>query len=163
MNEERYFNWLCELVKHKDYQNYSMLLCHLHTTPFRSTMKRDENRGVDGVNLRRKAGYFSSKPCSVFEMMAALAVRCEESVMTNVQYGDRTAEWFWRMVVSLGLWQYDDLCYDRQAVTGILDIFLERRYSPDGYGGLFVIPGCAQDLRDVEIWYQAMWYFAEIE
>ena len=163
MTEERYFEQLYKRVWDADYQNYSALLRQLYETEFRYSLKRDGNRAADGVDLRRRYRFYSDKPCNVLEMMIALAVRCEESVMTNSGFGDRTSRWFWLMITNLGLWTMTDEFYNRQRVRDILDIFMDRRYAPNGEGGLFALPYCGKDLRDVDIWYQAMWYFAEIE
>jgi hypothetical protein len=39
---------------------------------------------------------------------------------------------------------------------------MDREYNPDGSnGGLFVLKNPRADLRETEIWYQAMWYLTE--
>lgn len=130
----------------------------------------DENRYADGINLRYRFGddnrvsqaeiatYLDTRPCSVLEMMLALAIRCEESIMSDPEIGDRTGQWFWNMIVSLHLGTMNDrrfdLAYTQQAVAR----FLNRAYKPNGEGGLFTLEHCRYDLREVEIWYQAMWY-----
>ena len=78
--------------------------------------------------------------------------------MDDPRYGDRTAQWFWRMMSNLGLGLMTDDIYDRGLVKHKLDIFLHREYEPDGKGGLFYIRDCAEDLRKVEIWAQLCWY-----
>ena len=90
-------------------------------------------------------------------MMVALASRCEET-MDDPGMGDRTGQWFWGMIVSLGLGGQLDNRYDARVVDDILDRFLDREYEPDGSGGLFTIENCHRDLRDVEIWNQMWWY-----
>jgi hypothetical protein len=134
----------------------------------------DQNRAEDGLSLRYRFaldnGYEDNPdyildildgPCSVLEMMVALALRCEE-VMDDAHIGDRTSQWFWGMIVNLGLGaMYDDL-YDRQLVDEIIDTFLDRNYDPDGKGGLFTILNCERDLRDMEIWQQLCWYLNTI-
>ena len=108
----------------------------------------------EGISLPCKI----TGPCSVLEMMIALAIRCEETIMDNPLYGDRTAQWFWRMMSNLGLGLMTDDIYDRDLVKQKIDRFLNREYDPDGKGGLFYIRGCAEDLRNVEIWAQLCWY-----
>ena len=98
----------------------------------------------------------------MLEMMIALAIRCEEDIMNDSSIGDRTKQWFWGMVVSLGLGPMHDAYYDRDFVTDVLDKFVKGLYEPDGRGGLFTIPGCREDLRNVEIWYQLCWYLDTI-
>ena len=97
-------------------------------------------------------------PCSVLEMLIALAVRCEETIMDDPRYGDRTSQWFWTMMSNLGLNHMTDDVYNQEYITDRIYDFMERRYEPDGLGGLFYIKGCKDDLRDVEIWIQLCWY-----
>ena len=169
-----YFNWLYDLVgggKRPKQLSYRKLLKHLHDTEFRYVIAKDKNRARDGEDLRYRfalACYYDVNPdyitdllddraCSVLEMMVALASRCEET-MDDPGMGDRTGQWFWGMIVSLGLGGQLDNRYDARVVDDILDRFLDREYEPDGSGGLFTIEDCHRDLRDVEIWNQMWWY-----
>lgn len=168
-----YFEWLFELVTKNRFSeqiSYENLLLHLYNTEFTWIIPKDQNRASDGIDLRRRyadakhisANYvidiLSSKPCSVLEMMVALAIRCEETIMDNPEMGDRTTQWFWAMVVSLGLGSMTNETYDEKEVSNIVTIFLQREYAPNGKGGLFTIKNTKKDLRDVEIWHQLCWY-----
>ena len=82
--------------------------------------------------------------------------------MDDPGVGDRTGQWFWGMIVNLGLGSMTDGRYDRRFVEGVLNRFLNREYEPDGRGGLFRIKHCNRDLRTVEIWYQLCWYLDSI-
>ena len=173
-----YFEWLYSLVSRGRYDgriSYRKLLAHLHNTVFRYSIRRDQNRAEDGMDLRyrfailHEAEYAYNSieeeltgACSVLEMMVALAIRCEENIMDDPHVGDRTAQWFWGMVNNLGLGSMYDNLYDRQYVNEVLDRFLDREYEPDGVGGLFTIERCDVDLRTVEIWYQLCWYLDTI-
>lgn len=172
----RYFDWLCQLVcdaKHP-YGRYSDLLNHLHNVQFEYILDMDENRLMDGIDMRyrfgRENGYHDSmiatllgnRPCSILEMMVALAVRCEEHIMEDPDLGDRTGEWFWGMVKSLGLESMDDRVYNSDFVDLTLEQFLNRTYARDGRGGLFTVKGCREDMRDIEIWYQLNMYLNTI-
>ena len=95
-------------------------------------------------------------------MMIGLAIRCEEWIMDNPNYGNRTRQWFWSMISSLGLGSMHDERFDEAYVKQIVIRFLNREYQPDGRGGLFTIRNCEYDLRDVEIWYQLCWYLDDI-
>ena len=95
--------------------------------------------------------------CSVLEMMVALSIKCED-IMGDDRFGDRTGQWFWGMIVNLGLGSMTDDRFDELYAEDVINIFLDRRYDPDGKGGLFRIKHCRQDLRNVEIWYQMCWY-----
>lgn len=82
--------------------------------------------------------------------------------MDDPSYGDRSLQWFWGMIVSLGLGSMTDDLYDDDYVTYVLDRFMDRKYEPNGKGGLFTIRDCDRDLRTVEIWYQLCWYLDSI-
>ena len=168
-----YFEWLYEGMCGDRYSSnisYRKLLEHLHHIAFRYTISNDRNRANDGKNLRYSFAIaegceeepemitdYLNGPCSVFEMMVALAQRCE-SVMDDPKIGDRTGQWFWGMVANLGLNGMTDDHYDEEYVNDIIDRFLDRDYKPNGKGGLFTIRDCKYDLREVEIWYQLCWY-----
>ena len=173
-----YFEWLFRLVNPDQGPrelSYDLLLRRLHDTDFRWILPRDQNRAEDGRDLRyrfalTKDDEFSPNyilhvlagPCSVLEMMIALTLRCEETIMDDPSIGDRTSQWFWGMVVNLGLGSMIDSRYDERFVDESLDRFLSRNYDPDGRGGLFTIRHCDRDLRDVEIWVQLLWYLDNI-
>lgn len=144
---------------------------HLHSTEFTFTIRLDENRAMDGIDLRRRFALlqecedivdYLDGPCSVLEMMIALSIRIEESIMDDPNIGDRTGQWFWGMIVNLGLGSMSDSRFDKRVVDDILTRFLNRDYEPNGKGGLFTVRHCRQDLRDVEIWYQMSWYLDEV-
>ena len=168
-----YFDWLCQSVNGKyspDISVYSDLLTYLNDVDFNYLIPMDGNRAEDGINLRYIfanehginqsviASYLDVRPCTMLEMMVALAQRCEVSIMHDEVYGDRTSMWFWEMIDSLGLSDQDDVHFDPIIVDDILDRFIARDYEPNGVGGLFTIPNCDKDLRRVEIWYQMCWY-----
>ena len=172
--QNEYFEWIFDLVCGKRYAknvSYRKLLMHLHNTEFIYFIPKDANRAEDGLDLRYRftlvvdnndALEYLDGPCSVLEMMAALAIRCEENIMDDPNVGDRTSQWFWGMVVNLGLGSMTDDMFDREIVDYILDKFLNREYEPNGEGGLFTIRDCEKDLRKFEIWYQLCWYLDSI-
>lgn len=167
--QERYFDWLYDLVckdRFAETNSFRKLLSFLHSMEFTYLIPNDSNRADDGVDLRYQFALYSdiqnaeariTGPCSVLEMMIALATN-EERLMHNPKIGDRTAHWFWRMVVNLGLGGMTDSRFDRYEVKNAVYKLLNREYAPDGNGGLFTIKNCRHDLRDVEIWTQACFY-----
>lgn len=170
-----YFEWLCEIVCKQRYSNnisYRKLLMQLHRINFRYSVPKDKNRAEDGIGLRyrfsrtkaflKDVEQYLNGPCSVLEMMIALAIRCEENIMDDPNVGDRTGQWFWEMVVNLGLGSMTDTRFDKDFVNFIIERFLNREYEPNGKGGLFTVKHCDYDLRSVEIWYQLCWYLDSI-
>ena len=174
MDEQRindeYFEWMCGLIcgnRYAEAVSYRKLLAYLHSIEFTYSIPRDKNRAEDGLDLRYRFTYetnikyaedYIHGPCSVLEMMVALAIRCEENIMDDPSYGNRTGQWFWGMIVNLGLGFMTDSRFDEQFVDDVIFRFLNREYEPDGKGGLFTVRNCKYDLRTVEIWYQMCWY-----
>ena len=168
--KNKYFEWLYDYVckgRANNNVSYKKLFTLLYDIEFAFYMPRDVNRARDGVDLRYR---FAIKldddrvmdildgPCSVLEMIVALAIRCEETIMDDTSYGDRTSQWFWSMLSNLGIGHMTDDRFNREVAVEKIYDFLERRYSPEGKGGLFYIKGCTNDLRDFEIWTQLCWY-----
>lgn len=173
-----YFKWMYNLVCKDLFApsiSYGELLKHLHNTRFRYVIPRDRNRAEDGEELRYRFALTCAedqyevdriidildRPCTVLEMMVALAIRAEET-MDDPNVGDRTAQWFWYMVTSLGLGSMTDARFNRLETIDILERFMDRHYSANGRGGLFYIRNCDRDLRDAEIWHQLCWYLDSI-
>lgn len=173
--EKRYFDWLYELVCGKwEPRNLSFhrLLTFLYDTQFIPDNEMDCNRAVDGENLRGRfiaengldneiSWIFQGKPCSMLEMMVALALRCEETIMEDAEIGNRTGQWFWSMIVSLGLASMDDNRFHQSRAEFVVERFHRRDYQPNGAGGLFTLQNPKEDMRTLDIWYQMMAYLNE--
>lgn len=173
INDE-YFEFLLELIDAKRFSrrvSYRKLLMRLHDTEFTWFVPYDDNRADDGVQLRRRFALirddisisnYITGPCSVLEMMVALAVRCEETIMDDALMGNRTGQWFWGMIHNLGLSPMSDSKFDKRTVDEIVQRFLNREYEPNGKGGLFTVKRYERDMRTVEIWCQLNWYLDSI-
>lgn len=173
---EDYFKWICDLVSVR-FRNggasYKKLLRYLFDVEFVAMIGRDENRAVDGKDLKYRYAYdkgltyetvdqyIYDERCSMLEMLVALANRIEEQIMCDPDIGNRTGKWFWDMVENIGLADMTDSKFDMQNVSMIIYRFIHREYEPNGRGGVVCIPGCEHDLREVEIWCQVMWYLTK--
>ena len=165
-----YFEWMYELVSNGRFATgltYRKLLTFLHEVEFTYFIPYDENRAAEGIALRYRYCFmhkctnlecYLSGPCSVLEMMVALAIRCEENLMDNPELGDRTGQWFWEMITNMGLGSMNDTNYNEWLVSDVVGRFLNREYEPDGRGGLFRVKGWNRDMRTAEIWHQLMAY-----
>ena len=171
----KYYRWLVGLVCDRYHAKYyTHLLDDLYEREFYWSIGLDEDRAIDGINLRdRFLDEHKSKtvppmdePCSVLEMMAALAIRMEREVRgTNSDY-DGTSDWFWGMIVSLGLDRNDDGNYDADLTDAVLETFLERRYKRDGKGSLFTCLEAESngiDMANETIWKQMNLYISELD
>lgn len=170
-----YLKWLCQLVydcNRKDGASFSKLLKHLHEFIFLYD-DCDTNRADDGKQMRYRFALneYGLDPldtdyivdsltgeCTVLEMMIALCLRCEEELMDDPDYGNRTSQWFWEMIVSLGLGSMYNSNYDAEYIDDCLWAFLNRDYTGDGVGGLFTIHNFHLDMRELDLWDQMNWY-----
>lgn len=173
---KEYFRWLCEFVVSEPYSvnsSHNKLLHYLFSVNFTYTIGMDGNRAEDGTDLRYRfaeendyaypivATYLDDRPCSVLEMMIALSIRCEEHIMEDPDIGDRTGQWFWNMIVSLGLGSMTDSKFDEGRADQIMEKFLNREYARNGKGGLFTVSNRRVDMRSIEIWYQMFLYLED--
>ena len=160
--ERKYFNWLLSLVVTKEEsRKYSMVFEHLYGTDFVSYNEFDDNLIENLYSFRENEGFDISFNISVLEIMVYIANEIETTIMTNPEYGDRTGLWFWFMMESLDLIQFNNLRFNEQEVIKKLIIFIERRYQKDGFGGLFTVEDRKFDARKESIWSQAMTFVTE--
>lgn len=166
-NTNHYFKWLCNFVYHQDSNpSYSKLLEYLYEKPFLWILPLDQNRYSDGINMRENyyrthtGDHHTEKvgDCSILEMMVALSNRLEDQIMQDHDIGNRTPQWFWQMVMCLGLGKMTDDRFDPMYCDQVIDIFLSRTYQKNGRGGLFTTKDPEIDMAKAEIWYQAQWY-----
>lgn len=167
--QREYFRYLCGLVKGGPVHRGGRVefLWFLHQKPFYCIIPNDENRVEDGKQLWEdwsEEELQEQAACSVLEMIISVAQRMEY-ILSDSREGDRTAKWFWEMVDNLGLKEFedDDIADERRNYNNdrILDILIERQYSPSGRGGLFPLSKPKEDQRRVEIWYQMQEYLDE--
>lgn len=171
-----YFDWLCHFVedgKHKT--GYRKLLLKLHNISYTYVNDMDRNRRDDGLGLRwefaheTNIGYIDVMysmdyaPCTFLEMLVALCVRCENELMSDSSYGNRTALWFWEIMSNMHLGSMKDPVYDGQIVYDIAKKVMRCGYESDGTDGYFYIEDCQIDLRTADIWYQLQLWLADLE
>jgi hypothetical protein len=170
--EELYFRWLADKVRpvgeREGFKTYWRLFHYLHLIEFTwcDWIPGDENRAADGQYMRYR--YFDEtgnpwpdrdEPCSVFEMLVALARRINDDL---VELDPRSwSPWFWEMMKNLRLDLFDDRHWNERQVFRVLDRFLRRTYKRNGAGGLFPVQD-PRDQRRIEIWYQMNQYLNEM-
>lgn len=161
-DRERYFRWLCNMIETLSVTD-DFMKC-LFETQFVFNKSHDSNRAEDGLSLRERydsetgSNMKSSKePCSVLEMMIALAIRAEE-ILYDPTDGTHAPSIFWQMVGNMGIVDTTNDQFDYYDTMHKLHRMMGRRYLPNGKGGLFYISDCTEDLREVELWYQMLWY-----
>lgn len=179
--DEAYFVWLYSQVGTRETGNraqmYWSLLRLLHKREFvwEDNVPLDENRAIDGRDLRREfldtyrgkriTREFLDIGCSVLELLVALSRKLAFEVGDDEE-GAATRYWFWTLIGNLGLLECNDEHPPAKHILDeILDKMIFRDYSPNGAGGLFPLskfdPKVDTDQREVELWYQAQNYLLE--
>lgn len=154
--------------------SYWLVAEMMHRKTYRFYIHNDDNRAADGVALREEFGEHHfiddilqtmNAPCSMLEMMIALARRAEFQAW-GTELPQSVGDWFWLMMRNIGLDQFSDAvmmdsphCHDE--VDLILDRVIERRYDSRGRGGLFPLRYSVEDQHKVEVWYQLSAYILE--
>lgn len=178
--EAEYYEWIFGLACKwtKPYGRYKKLIAQLQETTFTWIVPNDKHRASDGMSFRYnfvdymdELGKYVTEddvddriihPCTVLEMMMALASRIENQLMWDPDLGDRSPLWFFQMLETSGLSYYTDTKYSKHEVSLILDDVLNRRYKEDGDGGFFYVENPDKDLREVELWWQCNWHMHDI-
>lgn len=173
--KDRYTKWMynivCENVCGKNITYYK-LFSLLNNLYFETDFLKDDNRAQDGIDMRyhflyerglNDPNWELSGPCTIWEMILALSIRMEKTITYDYQYGDRTKQWFWSMLGSLGIGYMTDMLFDASIVKEVINKLLKHEYESNGNGGLFFIPNTKFDLRKVEIWDQMMLYLNQTQ
>lgn len=163
--DNAYYDWLLEQIKYDpgDYC-YDYLFELMMSVPFRWSVPNDDNRAADGIQLRyifmEKEGWntmpLDGEPCTVLEMLIALARRIENDIMWDGEV-NRTSRWFWEMIDNMGFSEVERRDYLR-----VINLFLDRKYQKNGLGMLFPCVIFDDHVKnDVQIWDQAQQYLLE--
>jgi hypothetical protein len=171
-----YFDWLYhqsfEVNDIRSPKSYFFLCSALHEVIFKPLIPNDDNRAADGINLREAFARSLRTPsnraimnnllsmgdATIFEMMTALAKRADYIV----SYGPE--DWFMRFLINLNINRSSDPRWSptfERKTAAILEVLNERRYAPNGKGGLFPLDRPRRDQREVEIWYQMQAFIEE--
>ncbi len=167
-----YFDWLVFGIApdYRQRDHYAKLLLALYSTEFYWVITRDRNRAEDGLDLRnqyeRETGLYCDAygPCTVLEMLIALAIRCENELMYryNPDEGDQTEKWFWMMVDNLGLCEFDDYHHwEVEEIDDILARFMDRNYGQRFEFCPFPVKNVPIGFEKMELIYQMNYYVKE--
>lgn len=168
--DELYLPWLYSQVGSVDETNpsqtYWRMLRRLYNKEFIWLIPHDDNRAVDGRELRIEfrdqerlrhidRNWFDLG-CSVLEMLVALSRRL------SFQDDGPPDRWFWCLIENLGLEAYNDnMLPSDKRIDDILGRLIWRTYKRNGVGGLFPLKIAREDQRELEIWYQMHSYLQE--
>jgi len=170
-----YFDFLCDIVWLRtddiDEEKEILLLRELHGMEFYPLIPNDDNRCMDGIQLRDTylddGGPEQALPsgsCTVLEMLIGLSYRLVFETEQS-RWEKTTQQWFWILIDNLGLnlVTNNDLSIEeyREKIEENVTNFLNRHYKSNGEGGLFPLKKTRKDQKRVEIWYQMSDYILE--
>jgi hypothetical protein len=166
---EDYLRWLEPQLKdqYSPTASYWDLVNLMFDTEFRWSVPHDDNRLADGLDLRIEFSYEArvSKtrlddlgPCSFLEVLVGLSRR-----LAFIAGGDAPG-WAWQLLTNLELHRMADPLsrYKQRKANAIMDVCIERTYSPDGQGGFFPLAWPDDDQTQIELWYQLNNYAEEL-
>ncbi len=131
-----YREWLVSFVDTEDLdfsRNYTCLMDQLFHTKYRWVIDMDQDRYIDGLDMRKKYEYETGNDissdimidCSILECFVALFVKFSDTVLTDPGDISVAPELFFDALSHLGLLFYDDNRYDSYAVDDIIERFLD--------------------------------------
>lgn len=163
-DHDSYFNWLYKISFGESREWYDVML-DLDEVAFHwdSTIKYDENRALDGLQLRRDFLFaegmtretrdIDARPVSFFEVYVGLGKKLAHLL-------DRDLQASMAYLMSIGPFQpYFDLGQVLEAAHRVMD----RDYSYNGEGGLFPLQNPPRDQRLVELLYQLNLHVLDLE
>lgn len=170
LTDDAYLRWLYRQVAQVRLRNpsrtYWSLLRQLYTTEFVWFIPNDDNRVMDGRELRYEfieeegITYVNDEwldlGCSMLEMLIALSRRL------SFDAEGQPRAWFWHLLKNIELDHLtDEQPYSEKEVDDVLETVIWRNYQANGHGGLFPLKNAKRDQTKVEIWYQLAAYLQQ--
>jgi hypothetical protein len=167
---EDYLHWLEPQLRDEHGnpdKTYWDLLNVMFEKEFRWVIPMDENRMMDGLDLRtefarehriRPATMRNLKSCSFLEVLISLSRH-----MAFIAGGSAPG-WAWQLLGNLELHRMSDPLSQSKfnRLQRIMDVAIERTYLPDGTGGFFPLAWPEEDMAKIELWYQMNAYIGEL-
>jgi hypothetical protein len=168
--EKEYRDWLVtklNIVK----EDYTHLLRTLYDIEFFSTVKYDEDRGMDGMELRAEwameigyKGALDWDTANVLEVFYGIAKRIEFQLFGTSYYDDwDSITIFWQLISNLGLYEmFGTLSrYTFDEINEKVSHFLNRDYFCHKNCNIFVFKEVPKNLQKLNIWSQMGLYVRE--
>lgn len=166
---EDYRRWLGVQLfdENSNGKTYEDLVDAMFAKEFIAIMAMDNNRMVDGLDLRVVFAHLehihpnrmkSLGPCSFLEVLVALSRRLAFNA------GGHAPGWAWQLLCNTELDRlWDPLTRPRlRRAEEIMDTVIHRKYFPDGTGGFFPLTHPDDDQTQIELWYQMHAYISEL-
>ena len=167
---EDYLRWLEPQLRDehgnpgKDYWD---LLNLMFEKKFTVVVPMDENRAVDGLDLRTEFAHEIRIRPNRMQILGAssfLEVLIGLSRRMAFIAGGSAPGWAWHLLSNLELHRMSDPLSrpKHNKAQEIMDTVISRSYSPDGTGGFFPLAWPDEDMTRIELWYQMNAYVGEL-
>lgn len=167
---EDYLRWLEPQLRDEHGnpdKSYWELLKIMFERPFGFVIPLDENRLVDGLDLRvefahevhiRPSAMEPLGPCTFLEVLIGLSRRLAFVA------GGGAPGWAWQLMGNIDLHRMSDPVtrHKERKIQEIMTAVIDRTYLPDGRGGFFPLAWPDDDQTQVELWYQLNAYVGEL-
>lgn len=168
---EDYLHWLTAQLRDEHgnpSKTYDDLARLMFEKEFRYVLPMDDNRMVDGMDLRVEFARVEHipptrmpqnlGPCKFLEVLIGLSRRME---FTG---GGNAAGWAWQLLCNLELDRMSDPLSKGHIrwIDQVMETVIRRTYSPDGTGGFFPLNSDDDDQTRIELWYQMNAYIIEL-
>lgn len=167
---EDYLRWLEPQLRdpnERPDRTYWELINLMYDTKFTFTIPMDNNRLVDGLDLRTEFAHMNHislhllkelDSCSFLEVLIGLSRR-----MAFVAGGSAPG-WAWQLLNNLDLHRMWDTLSPakRRRAQDIMYVVIHREYLPDGTGGFFPLAWPEEDMTQLELWTQLNAYVSEL-
>lgn len=177
--ESKYYEWLCGFCNiNQEDRSYLLLFRELYNKKFRWFVPNDDNRAVEGMELRMKFCEEEFYPykyaiaireqlkeaVNMLEIIVSLAFRCSD-MMVDTRYSAPIDKWVWELLTNAGFDKFTDEDFyihgGHQKIDKKLNTILNRHYDRNGFGGFFPMRNSKNDQRKIEIWYQMSEYLVK--
>lgn len=173
-----YYIWLRgQALQDDEHSNYNALLRMLHSMPFYWILPLDEDRAIDGLNLRIDyqrsienldvyVDDLDDEDASVLEVLVGIARRMSYLISEDDYPGMTPSVCFWILIENLGLLKYTDDAlkndmYSLLDLNGDVIRWMQRLFDYDGTGSPFPLRQPPCDQREETITYQMNRYILE--
>lgn len=169
--KEDYLRWLepqlIDPAGNRNGNSYWGLIELMFSMPFTWSVEQDDNRLMDGLELRVEFANLSRLsqrtmhnfgPCTFLEVLLGLSRRLAFAA------GGNAVGWAWELLTNVELHRMSDPLTpgkQRRAEEIMLRV-IGRTYAPDGTGGFFPLAWPDGDQTRIELWYQMNAFIAEI-
>ena len=167
VKDQEYIRWICDQLGLR-VTKWRGMISTLNKIPYRWSIDTDENRAVEGINLRndyfKERGFnrvdTDSRDCTVLEMLVSLANRLNFDYV-GYPGDEKNGRIFIDFCKNLGIVSAEsneNQCYsgDFEDISENIDRWLDGNFEENGEGSPFYTPSEDINLSNLSVWSAAL-------